>query len=335
MPRLTSASSPDTPPASPLPTLAQAGPAAVLQALRGAGLWLDVGAATIRVRSPESRLARQLVAVYPHFPFVAQADWADLHVDLRRPRGLRRWLRPQVQLWSDGAAPFDPFPADSPLPLYEWGANFIIGARLNQFLLLHAGVVERDGHALILPAMPGSGKSTLTAALVQRGWRLLSDEFGAYDDRTGQFTAVLKPVALKNQSIDVIRHFAPGATLGPVFPKTRKGDVAHLAASASDVQRRHDPAHPRMVVLPKWQADHDTRLEPVDEETLFSQLAFNSFNYEMLGAPGFEAALSLYRRCRGFRLTYSHLDEAIAAIDQAWRALPASMAADGAGGPTP
>jgi predicted ATPase len=33
-------------------------------------------------------------------------------------------------------------------------------------------VVERDGHALILPAMPGSGKSTLTAALVQRGWRL-------------------------------------------------------------------------------------------------------------------------------------------------------------------
>jgi predicted ATPase len=29
---------------------------------------------------------------------------------------------------------------------------------------------------VILPAPPGSGKSTLCAALVTRGWRLLSDE---------------------------------------------------------------------------------------------------------------------------------------------------------------
>ena len=301
----------------------------MLDALRRGGVWLDVGAATIRLRSDQPLLAGQLVAVYPHFPLVTRADWADLHVDVRRPRGLRRWLRPQVQLWSDGVAPFDPFPASSPLPLFEWGANFIIGARMNQYLLLHAGVVERDGHALILPAMPGSGKSTLTAALAQRGWRLLSDEFGAYDHASGTFTAVLKPVGLKNQSIEVIRHFAPDATLGPVFPKTRKGDVAHLAARASDVQRRHEPARPRMVVLPKWMADHETRLEPIDEETLFSQLAFNSFNYEMLGEPGFDAAVSLYRQCRGWRLTYSHLDEAIEAIDRAWQGLAAHQAPPG------
>jgi HprK-related kinase A len=300
-----------------------AGPQAVYDALRGDGVWLDVGAAMIRLRSNCKLLAQQLVAVYPHFPFLDRQDWADLHVDVSHPRGLRRWVRPQVQLFSDGVAPFDPFPADSPLPLFEWGANFIIGARLNQFLLLHAGVVERDGCALVLPAMPGSGKSTLTAALAQRGWRLLSDEFGAYDPRTGLFTAVLKPVALKNQSIGVIRQFAPGATLGPTFPKTRKGDVAHLAASLSDVRRRHEAARPRMVVLPKWQAGHDTQLEPVDEETLFSSLAFNSFNFEMLGGYGFEAAVALYRQCRGWRLTYTHLDEAVAAIDAAWQTLPA------------
>lgn len=323
MPRLTPAPT-ASPAAHPVATLGQAGPQAVLAALRHQGVWLDVGAATIRLRSDQPLLARQLVAVYPHFPLVTQAEWADLHVEVRRPRGWRRWLRPQVQLWSDGQAPFDPFPAGSPLPLFEWGANFIIGARMNQYLLLHAGVVERDGHALILPAMPGSGKSTLTAALAQRGWRLLSDEFGAYDPGRGTFTAVLKPVALKNQSIEVIRHFAPDATLGPIFPKTRKGDVAHLAARASDVLRRHEPARPRMVVLPKWTADHDTRLEPVDDETLFSQLAFNSFNYEMLGEPGFDAAVSLYRQCSGWRLTYSRLDEAIEAIDQAWQRLPTS-----------
>lgn len=330
MPRLTPPEAHPPPPPTTTATLSQTGPGPVLRALRGAGLWLDVGAATVRVRSDSALLARQLVAVYPHYPFVDAADWADLHVELRRPHGLRRWLRPQVQLYSDGVAPFDPFPADAPLPLFEWGANFIIGARLNQWLLLHAGVVERDGAALILPATPGSGKSTLTAALAHRGWRLLSDEFGAFDGRSGSFTAVLKPVALKNQSIDVIRRFAPEATLGPTFPKTRKGDVAHLAARASDVQRRHEPARPRMVVLPRWEAGHPTRLEPIDEETLFSSLAFNSFNYEMLGEPGFDAALALYRRCRGWRLTYSRLDEAVAAIDEAWRSLPAATGLEAA-----
>jgi predicted ATPase len=43
--------------------------------------------------------------------------------------------------------------------------------------MLHAAVVEKNGKALILPALPGSGKSTLSAALAMNGWRFLSDEF--------------------------------------------------------------------------------------------------------------------------------------------------------------
>jgi len=43
-------------------------------------------------------------------------------------------------------------------------------------LALHAGVLYRDGSALLLPAPSGSGKSTLVAALVQRGWTYGSDE---------------------------------------------------------------------------------------------------------------------------------------------------------------
>jgi len=43
-------------------------------------------------------------------------------------------------------------------------------------IALHAGVLYRDGRALLLPAPSGSGKSTLVAALVQRGWTYGSDE---------------------------------------------------------------------------------------------------------------------------------------------------------------
>lgn len=304
---------------SPDPTaLAATDGREVLRALKGNGLWLDVGAATLHVRSDSAALANQLRRAYAAFPFTPASDWADVNLRVSRAAGLRRWVRPQVSLLSDGQRPFDPFPADSPLPLFEWGCNWLIGQRLNDLLLLHAGAVERDGLALVLPALPGSGKSTLTAALSQRGWRLLSDEFGAFDPGSGTFRAMLKPVALKNQSIGVIRRFAPEAVFGPEFPKTRKGTVAHLAALPDAVTRRHESARPGAFVLPKWEAGSPTRLEPLPEQRLFPALAFNAFNYAVLGAISFQAVVDLARQCPAWQLVYSDLDEALAAIDAIW-----------------
>jgi HprK-related kinase A len=304
--------------ASPPSTLLDIPPATVRASLSGQGLWLDYGAAALRLRSDSALLATQIQSVYPHFPFVTDADWADLHVQIEQPGGLRRWFAPQCVFRCDSQQPFQPFPADCPLPLLEWGGNWLIGQRLNNLLLLHAGAVERDGLALVLPALPGAGKSILTAALSLSGWRLLSDEFGAYDPALGVFHALLKPIALKNESIRVIRRFAPGAHLGPEFPKTRKGTVVHLAADANAVARRHDLALPGAVILPRWVAGSATKLEPLAPDQLFPAVAFNSFNYSTLGAVGFDAVVGLVRRCSGWSLVYSDLTDALTAIDRLW-----------------
>ena len=50
------------------------------------------------------------------------------------------------------------------------------------FALVHGGVVERGGEALILPAMTGKGKSTLTTALLHQGFRFCSDELAPFAD---------------------------------------------------------------------------------------------------------------------------------------------------------
>ncbi len=272
----------------------------------------------LRLRSDSPWLPRQLQEVYRAFPLVCDGQWADLHVRMNRGQGLRRWIAPQVVFSSDGVQPFEPFRADSPLPLFEWGGNWLIGQRLNDLLLLHAGIVERNGLALLLPALPGSGKSTLTAALSLSGWRLLSDEFGAYDPAQRAFRAMLKPVALKNASIDVIERFAPHARLGPRFAKTRKGTVAHLGADAAAVASRHRVALAGAVILPRWVAGSPTKLEPLSPDRLFPALAFNAFNYATLGAVGFDAAVDLTRRCPAWTLVYSDLADALAAIDALW-----------------
>jgi HprK-related kinase A len=316
--------------ATPLPgspTLSETPLAQVAQALGGPGLSLGVGLVTMRLRSDQPDLASQLQQVYRHFPMQGLAPWADLHLDLMRVGGLRRWLKPQVRVQNDGQVPFDPFPANAPLPLMEWSANWLIGRRCNDVLLLHSGVVERDGLALVMPALPGSGKSTLTAALSLSGWRLLSDEFGAVNLDTGAMHPVLKPAALKNESIAVIRRFAPQVELGPLFPKTRKGTVAHVAPSRHAVGHVHTPAQPAAVLLPRWQAGSKTEFLPVDERMAFSTLAFNAFNYNVLGADGFRRVVTLVRQCPAWQLIYSDLGDALARLDDLWPSIVQGHAA--------
>jgi HprK-related kinase A len=263
-------------------------------------------------------LAHQVQRVYRNFPHLTHGSWADLHLDLNFAHGWRRFIRPQIHLVCDGQRPFEPFPASTGLPLFEWGANWLIGRRMNQVLLLHAGVVERDGLALVMPATPGSGKSTLTCALSLRGWRLLSDEFGAYSPAAHGFLPVLKPAALKNESIEVIRRFEPEVVLGPEFPETRKGTVAHLPPSRDAVARVHEKALPGAIVLPRWEKGSATRWESVPQSEAFAALAFNAFNYNLMGELGFRSAVSIVRQCPAWRLTYSDLDDALATLSGAW-----------------
>lgn len=285
--------------------------AAALQAGRFA---LDYGVCVVRVRGGNPGFARALQAVYGAFAVAADPEFVDFHVRLEQGRGLRRWLRPQTRFMIDGVQPFEPFPAGNALPLYEWGVNWCFAQRFNQYVLLHAGVLADGERAVLMPAVPGSGKSTLTAALMLGGLRLLSDEFGVLCPESGELLPMLKPVALKNQSIGVIRAFSAQACLGPVFAGTRKGDVAHLAPDTASVAARRRSARPALVIFPRYVEGAVLELRAQAPDLSFTRLAFNSFNYATLGRVSFEAVTALAAACPAYQLTYGRLDEAVACV---------------------
>ena len=236
-------------------------------------------------------------------------------VKLTTPGGFRSRWHPQALFLLDGEEIFLPYPLTHAFPLFEWGLNWGIAMQAHQYLMLHSAAVERSGRVLLLPAWPGSGKSTLCAALVNRGWRLFSDEFGLVRTDDGHLTPLPRPMPLKNRSIDVIRDFAPDADLGPPFHGTRKGTVAHLGSSAFCVEQSAVTAPPGWLVFPRYRQGAPLRLEPIHKPQAFIKLANNSFNYQLLGLRGFQGASRLVRDCDCYVLSYSNLDEAMATLN--------------------
>ena len=172
------------------------------------------------------------------------------------------------------------------------------------------------GERIAITGASGSGKSTLCAALVSRGWRLFSDEFGLVRIDDGLLVPLPRPTPLKNKSIDVIREFAPGLEFGPAFHGTRKGTVAHLRTPDASVAQAHIPAPPGWLVFTRYQAGAPLNLKAIAPPQAFLKLTNNSFNYRLLGLQGFQAVTRLVRNCDRYILSYSNLDEAIDRLNQ-------------------
>lgn len=294
--------------------------AAWQEQLAGEGLRLDFGAFAARIRSRVRDLPGILSQLYSGYPLLSPASVCDMHVAVERTPGLRAALRGRVSFSLDGVRPTDPAPQAHAPAILEWGMNLGVALRGQHLLMLHSGSLERNGGSLLLPAGPGSGKSTLTAALCNEGWRLLSDEFGLIDPETGRTQAMPRPVGLKNASIDVIRGRYPDAVFGPAMHGTPKGTVAHMRAPAQSVRRLHEDACPRMIVFPRWEAGSPLRLRALAPGVALRHLVTNAFNYPILGETGFDVVTRLVADCRCHSLVYSELDEAIAALGEAFEA---------------
>ncbi len=243
-------------------------------------------------------------------------DFADFHITLsRHGHWLRPW-QPQVQFFVDDKAPFLPFPRDTALPFLEWGLNWCVATHAHHYLLLHAGVVEKNHRALLLPAWPGSGKSTLAAALSQRGWRLLSDEFGLVRPKDGLIAPFPRLIPLKNQSIAVFRDFAPDAVMGPEYPKTRKGTVCHVRPPTDSIERDQELAQPRWIVFPKYRKGAALNLRQVEKTEAFVTLSGHSFNYDLIGLRGFQTLANLIDACDCYTFEYGgDLEQAVTQLN--------------------
>jgi HprK-related kinase A len=270
------------------------------------------------IRSNSETLQPQVSQLYPA-PLLSTKDdnqIIDFVIDFNR----NQFSFSRDYAFRLGSQHFRYTPQAQMLSVLEWGMNWCISSYQNRYLCLHAAVLEKNGRSLILPAPPGSGKSTLCAILMLEGWRLLSDEHCLLDPETGLVVPCVRPVSLKNSSLTVIQQRYPEAQLKGIQQNTFKGTMGYLPPTEMSWAGRGETVAPSFVIFPKYQAGGaDVVLEPIPQSTLMMELAINSFNYSTLGLIGFETLSLLSACCKGYRLTYADTDQMLQQLQELLR----------------
>ncbi len=282
--------------------------------LSGPGLRVSIGPFNIRINTASLTLVGHLHSFYGDYK-LAENELAEFHVCIVVVRSKKFPFSQHVRFLVDGRSPFLLFPLAQELATLEWGINLVIASRVNHLLLFHSAVVERNDRVILFPAWPGSGKTTLCTALVHRGYRLFSDEFGLMEPHNGTFFPIPRLMPLKNESIHVIRDYLPEAVIGHEILNTQKGTVAHVRPPKESIIRSGETAEAKWIIFPKWVAGSSLSFEPLPDSEAFLLLASNSFNYEVLGETGFQAVTRLISTCSCYKLIYSDFDDVIGVMN--------------------
>lgn len=278
---------------------------------------IDFGAVKIHIDCSVKLAEQNIIKLYPSYIIQDNIVPADYFVSLKYGDGIRRYVRKQVLFEQDGKSHFKPVPVNHAYASFEWGLNYVVSNYAQEFLTIHSGVVAKNDKAVIFPAPPGSGKSTLTTYLMSLpNWRLLSDEMALLLPETCNVQPLIKPVCLKNDSIDIAKKWFPDGKFSTIATETTKGDVAHLSPPELSWKQRDRIAHAKVIIFPKYTPGKQMEIYKLDKNQGFMQLAENVINLSLQGERGFNTLTNLIENTEQFEIHYSDVTQVKDFIEQ-------------------
>jgi hypothetical protein len=199
-----------------------------------------------------------------------------------------------------------------------WHISQAVVEASGEYLLIHAAAVEATPGAVVLPAAPNAGKTTLTVALIRAGFDYLTDEVVALSAESERVLPFPRPLTLEPESFAALADLDPAAsswtadTEVPAIssPVDDVGEWRHVRAARIRPTPFGRASPPQVVVFPRYQLGVPTRLEPIGTAEALLELATNTFNLDRHGGQGLALLARVAERCSCFRLDVSELDEA-------------------------
>jgi hypothetical protein len=174
-------------------------------------------------------------------------------------------------------------------------------------LFLHAAAVELDGRAVVMCGSSGTGKSTMTFALLHHGFGYLSDELAPIEVESGLVLPYAHALCLKS--------LPPSAPYRLPADMLDAGETLHVPVAALPGASRLLPRPlAALVFLRRDGSTLGTGLLPLTVAAASAHLLSSSLNALAHRDQGADAALVIARRVPAFQLDIGDLRAAVEAV---------------------
>lgn len=187
------------------------------------------------------------------------------------------------------------------------------------FTTLHAGAVCKAGGAILLPAVTGLGKTTLTAYLVARGWRYGGDDVVGIGRFDMQDTIHLLPfptaLGIKDGSVEILRPHFPALDDARTISYGSKS-VRYAPCEDKLAPMTGDWRTVRALVFPAYESNAALQLDALAAPDALRMILEAGWGDGVeLDPPGFDLLLDAVNILPAYTMRYSSLEAASAALD--------------------
>lgn len=186
-------------------------------------------------------------------------------------------------------------------------------------IAFHAGAVAYQDKVILLPGLSGYGKSSMTACLVTQGCSYLTDElFFIPSEEQAPTLPFTRPLCIKSGSAIAVKNLVDEHTLDNALDDQFGYVIPHRLLNP---EFREIPTSPELILIPKYEADTDLRLEKISAAQVSTHLMACDVNGRNLEDHGFRQVVQIARSVPAYRMVYNSFQGVEAAMKDLYKVL--------------
>lgn len=194
-----------------------------------------------------------------------------------------------------------------------------IGCQIpGRLMTIHGGAVAKEGVCCILAGPGGSGKTTLTAALVASGCTLVADDVIPVGSRNGCLESVPMSMCIKEGSWAVLQDLYPEADGYPVFNRFGKA-VRFYPPPRAAVPGPTDRYRANAVLFPGYSPDSRPQIVPMPPYQVLAELIQANSVVDSWTPERLDGVSAWISGLNGYRLIYPDLVSGMNLVEQVLR----------------
>ena len=180
-------------------------------------------------------------------------------------------------------------------------------------IFLHAGAVSDGKRCVLMPGLPGCGKSTLTAALALEGFHYVCEDIAPVTRNTWSVASVRTRICLREGGWMALKQKYPD--LETVRGGRRWGNqLRYLTPAVNEKELTRLPVH--CIVFPEYTPEAAFQLSPItSEEKLARLLQTGAWFSDPQDEERIKELLAWIQATPGYQLRYRDFEEAKASIN--------------------